>query len=150
MPRPCVKDLPTTPHIATDEAVLLFDGVCKLCNGAANFIIRHDHQKRVKLCNVQSSQGQDILAHFGMPLDQFSSMVYVHNNAAYIKSEACFALLPALGFPWTLLNLFSVLPRTLCDRLYDRVADNRYRWFGKFDQCITPSADQADRFLNSK
>lgn len=150
MPKPCPKDGATPPHIAADEAVLLFDGVCKLCNGAANFIIRHDQQKRVKLCSVQSPQGQDILAHFGMPLDQFASMLYVVNNEAYIKSEACFALLPALGFPYTLLKVLRVLPSSLCDRLYDLVAANRYRWFGKYDQCSTPGADHADRFLNEK
>jgi len=150
MPKPCVKNLPTPPHIDTDEVVLLFDGVCKLCNGAANFIIRHDHRKRVKLCSVQSPQGQDILAHFGMPLNQFSSMLYVQNNEVYIKSEAWFALLPALGFPWTLLRMFGVVPRTLRDSVYDLIADNRYRWFGKFEQCSTPSADQADHFLNGK
>ena len=74
------------PHVQTGERVVLFDGVCRLCNGWAKFLIRHDRDRRFRLCSVQSAEGQAILAWFGLPTDAFETMAYVEGEALYLAT----------------------------------------------------------------
>ena len=139
-------DLP--PNINSHDRVILFDGVCKLCNAWANFIIQNDTDHQFKLCSVQSPQGQQILAHFNLPTDRFDTMLYVEGGGFHKQSKAFFEVMKRLGYPWKLLLLFSFLPRGLTDWLYDQVALNRYQLFGQYDVCMLPSADHDQRFLD--
>lgn len=138
----------SVPYLKDGENLILFDGVCKLCNAWSNFIIRHDHGRRFKLASVQSPEGKAILAHFGYPTERFDTMLVVHNAACHEKSEAFFAVMGELGMPWRLLRVFRFLPRFLRDWLYDRIALNRYRLFGKYDYCSLPGADHEGRYLS--
>jgi predicted DCC family thiol-disulfide oxidoreductase YuxK len=138
------------PNVGTADKVILFDGVCKLCNAWSNFIIKHDHQHVFKLCSVQSGEGQKILQHFGLPTDVYDSMLYVEGDKFYAQSDAVFQVVGQLGYPWKAACAFRVIPRSVRNWLYDRIALNRYRLFGKFDACLLPTADNEARYLNAK
>lgn len=135
------------PHLQHHENLILFDGVCKLCNAWSNFIIRHDRHRRFRLASVQSPEGQAVLAHFGYPTDRFDTMLVVRKGACLEKSEAFFAVMAELGFPWKALLVFKLIPGRLRNWLYDRIALNRYAIFGKYDYCSLPSPDHAGRYL---
>jgi predicted DCC family thiol-disulfide oxidoreductase YuxK len=142
-----MEALKKVPHLQHHENLILFDGVCKLCNAWSNFIIRHDRQRRFRLASVQSPEGQAVLAHFGYPTDRFDTMLVVRHGACLEKSEAFFAVMAELGFPWKALLAFKLIPSRLRNWLYDRIALNRYAIFGKYDYCALPSPDHAGRFL---
>ncbi len=148
MPSPLTRPTPA-PLLKPGETVVLFDGVCKLCNGWARFLIRHDHQRRVRLAAVQSPEGQALLAWAGLPLDQFDTMAVIRDNHYWVQSEAFFEVVGQLPGKWQPLLLLRGCPRVLRDWAYDRIAFNRYRLFGKHDQCLLPSADHERRFLKA-
>ena len=137
------------PHIQAGDRVVLFDGVCRLCNGWAKFLIRHDHERRFRLCSVQSAEGQAILAWFGLPTDAFETMAYVEGETLFVRSDAVLRIVAQLPGAWSLLAVLRFLPRVLRDWCYDRVALNRYRLFGRYDTCLLPDADHQQRFLDS-
>lgn len=135
------------PYIQASDKVILFDGVCKLCNAWSNFIIKHDKKHYFKLCSVQSPEGQAILAHFNLPTTSFESMLYVEKGEFYQKSEAFLKIVRLLGFPWNMASIFKLIPRIINDYLYDRVALNRYRLFGRYDVCTLALPDHDNRYL---
>jgi len=139
-----------TPVVGDGERVILFDGVCKLCNGWANFIISHDPELKFQLASVQSSAGQLLLTRFNYPTDQFDTMLLVEHGCCFEKTEAFFKIVSRLGFPWRLLLVFRLLPRAVRDWLYDRIARNRYRLFGRYDYCRLPDPDHHLRYLNNE
>jgi predicted DCC family thiol-disulfide oxidoreductase YuxK len=135
------------PHVGANDGVILFDGVCKLCNGWSQFIIKVDTQQHFKLCSVQSPEGQEILTHFKLPTDHFDTILYVEGNQCFDKSDAFLNVINKLALPWRLLYLFKILPKGLRNWLYDRVALNRYTLFGKYDRCMLPSKENEHRFI---
>ena len=138
------------PNIQKNDRVILFDGVCKLCNAWSNFIIKNDKKQQFKLCSVQSIEGKKILNHFQFPTEHFETMLYVEGNQYYQKSEAFFNVIKKLEMPWSLLTIFKILPKSLSDWLYDRIALNRYTLFGKYDYCRLPEADHQTRYISEK
>ena len=136
------------PHINSGDCVILFDGVCKLCNGWANFIIEKDKQQQFKLCSVQSPEGAAILKHFGFSTQSYETMLYVKGRQCYQQSQAFFKIITTLGYPWKAAGVFRILPTALNNWLYDRIALNRYKLFGKYDYCRLPTADHEQRFLD--
>lgn len=140
-------DIQYPPHVNPDDQIIMFDGVCKLCNGWSRFIIRFDTRKIFKLCSVQSDEGQAILKWFGYPADHYETMLLIQGNRVLEKSDSFLAIVGQLPFPWKILRMFKLLPRGLRDWCYDRIALNRYKIFGKYDICILASADHAGRFL---
>lgn len=135
------------PNVGANDCVILFDGVCKLCNAWSQFIIKHDKQQQFKLCSVQSPEGQKILSHFKMPTDYFDTMLYVEGNHCFEKSDAFLQVVNKLGAPWRGLYVFNILPKNIRNWFYDRIALNRYFLFGKFDTCMLPSKENESRFL---
>ena len=135
------------PHIQPDDKVILFDGVCKLCSRWAKFLIRVDRTHQFKLASVQSPEGQAILKWYNMPLDHFETMVYVEGETLYTQSSAFLNVMHALPFPWPVFSVFKLIPCSIRDWLYDRIALNRYTLFGRYDSCLLPNADHASRFL---
>ncbi|GHF92113.1 thiol-disulfide oxidoreductase DCC family protein [Thalassotalea marina] len=138
------------PHMRENDCVILFDGVCKLCNAWSHFIIKYDTQHRFKLCSVQSSEGQAILKHFNMPTEQFDTMLYVQGCKPFDKSDAFLEVVHKLGLPWRLLYVFKLIPKSLRNWLYDRIALNRYSLFGKYETCMLPNKQNENRFLKDK
>lgn len=135
------------PKIEPNDKVILFDGECKLCNGWSKFIIRYDTDKRFQLCSMQSEAGLEILKWFGLPTDSFETMLVVHGNRAYTQSDAFIYVMGQLRFPWHLVRIIKLIPRPVRNWLYDRVARNRYKIFGKLDSCMLPTAEHKNRFL---
>lgn len=147
---PAALSRPTpAPLLAPGETVVLFDGVCKLCNGWAKFLIRHDTEGRVRLASVQSPEGQMLLVWAGLPVDAFDTMAVIRGNHYWTRSDAFFEVIALLQSPWPVLRLLRVCPRPIRDGLYDRIALNRYRLFGKHDACPLLTADHKRRFLQS-
>lgn len=145
MPKDNVRD--RVPGLQAGDRVILFDGVCRLCSTWARFVIRFDRELHFKLATVQSEEGQAILSFFGLPLDEYETMLLVEGDRWYAKSDAFLRVVRRLPFPWPLLTCFRLIPSCLRDWVYDRIARNRYRWFGKYDTCRVPSATEQRRFL---
>jgi len=138
------------PNVGANDCVILFDGVCKLCNAWCKFILKVDTKQRFKLCSVQSPEGQSLLKYFNMPADHFDTMLYVEGRLYFDKSDAFLNIVKKLGFPWYLLCLFKILPKGIRNWLYDRIALNRYLLFGKYETCLLPSKENEHRFLQVK
>ena len=143
-----MESMNKVPHLKDQENVILFDGICKLCNAWSNFLICHDPGHRFKLASVQSPEGKAILAHFSYPTGHYDTMLVVHNGACFEKSDAYFVVMGDLGFPWKAALVFKPIPKRLRDWLYDRIAFNRYALFGKYDYCSLPSPDHEGRYLS--
>ena len=135
------------PHINFDDNVILFDGVCKLCNGWSRFILKYDINHIFKLASVQSEKGKDILKYLGMPTEHFDTMLYLQGEKVYKKSTAFFNIVRLLPFPISLLSVFRIIPLPIRDWMYDRVALNRYYLFGMYEQCVLPEEKHRNRFL---
>lgn len=133
--------------IQNNSVVVLFDGVCNLCNGSVQFLIKRDTNRIFKFASLQSDYGQHQLTKFGLPLDGFHSIVVVHNDKIYQQSDAVLVALKNLGGVWGLFYYSKIVPRFLRDAVYSFVARNRYRFFGKKDQCMIPTPELKDRFL---
>lgn len=131
------------------DQIILFDGVCKLCNGWSRFIIRYDQKRVFKLCSVQSREGQAILQWFSFPTDYFETMLLIQDHKALVKSDAFLQIAKQLPYPWRISYVFRYLPKKMRDWMYDRVALNRYKIFGKYDYCVLPKPDHSQRFLDN-
>ncbi len=145
-----VKSNSFPPNMHKQSKVILFDGVCKLCNAWSRFIIKYDKNRVFKLASVQSREGQLILNYFKMPTDHFDTMLYVEGNCSYEKSDAFFEIVKQLNQPWKVLYKLKVLPKGIRDWCYDRIALNRYSLFGKYEQCLLPTPDHNQRFLKNE
>jgi predicted DCC family thiol-disulfide oxidoreductase YuxK len=141
--------LAPAPLLKPGETVLLFDGVCKLCNGWARFLMRHDRHRRVRLAAVQSPEGLALLAWAGLPLHQFDTMAVIRDRHYWVRSDAFFEVITLLPAPWRPVNLLRSFPRKFRDWAYDRIALNRYWLFGKYDTCLLPDPDHEQRFLKA-
>lgn len=134
---------------ANDErGVVLFDGVCNLCNGLVNFLINRDQEGRLRFASLQSEAGRELVAGAGRDPDDIDTMIFIEGDALHERSEAVVRLLPHLRAPWRWLAWTRFVPRALRDPLYRFVAARRYRWFGRTDQCRLPTPDLAARFLD--
>ena len=128
--------------------VVLFDGVCNFCNGAVNFIIKHDKHRRFKFAALQSEFGEQKRAEFGIG-DDVDSVVLIENGKAYMHSTAGLRIAKGLGGVWSLAYAFIIVPPFIRDWAYRLFAKNRYRLFGRRDVCILPTPGVRDRFLVS-
>ncbi|MBO0931764.1 thiol-disulfide oxidoreductase DCC family protein [Fibrella aquatilis] len=127
--------------------VLLFDGVCNLCNGVVQFVIRHDPAGRFRFAALQSEAGQALLQQCGLSTTQFDSFVYVKDGQFYTESTAALRVARDMGGAWALLWALMIFPRFIRDAIYRLVARNRYRVFGKQDACMIPTPELKSRFL---
>jgi predicted DCC family thiol-disulfide oxidoreductase YuxK len=127
--------------------IILFDGVCNFCNYWVNFIIDHDKQNLFKFAALQSEKGSELLEKFNLPKDDFDSFILISENKVYKKSSAAFAIAKDLsGWPkiFTPLNF---LPKALTDLIYDMIAKNRYKFFGKKEACRIPTNEEKSKFF---
>ncbi|WP_193165371.1 thiol-disulfide oxidoreductase DCC family protein [Microbulbifer hainanensis] len=133
------------------DRLILFDSLCNLCNGWSRFVLRNDRNCLFTLCRVQSPAGQQLLEELGLPLDTYETVIYLERvNGAYRqfhRSEAALRITAQLPGPWRHLALLRAIPLSLRDWIYDRVARNRYRLFGRRSECRLPDAAERHRFL---
>lgn len=130
-----------------DDAIIVFDGACVLCNGWVRFLLRHDRSGRYRFAAMQSAPGRALLAAHGLDPNDPSSLLLVEGGRAYADTDAIRRVLAGLGGAWRIAQLIVLIPRALRDPLYRHVARNRYRWFGRRDACPLPSAGERERFL---
>ena len=129
--------------------LILYDGVCHLCVASVIFVIRRDPRKRFHFAALQSPLGQALLARYRLPQDEFQTFVLITERGHYTRSTATLKVAREIGGWWPLLYALIVVPRPLRDMVYRIVARHRYRWFGKRDACLVPSADIQDRFVDT-
>jgi predicted DCC family thiol-disulfide oxidoreductase YuxK len=128
--------------------IILFDGVCNFCNGAVNFIIRRDKQGLFRFAALQSDPGQRLLEQYHLKKDDFESFVLLDGGKVYYKSSASLKIFSQLPWYWIWTQVFWVIPTSFRDILYTIIAKNRYKWFGKKEQCMIPTPEQRRRFLS--
>ncbi|NNF74611.1 MAG: thiol-disulfide oxidoreductase DCC family protein [Flavobacteriaceae bacterium] len=137
-----MKELPL------DKKLILFDGVCNLCNNSVNFVIRHDKKDRFMFASLQSELGKQIAKEKLQEAIGTDSIILVENDSTlFLKSTAALKIAAALRFPINLLVIFLIIPKALRNWVYDYVAKNRYKWYGKRDACMIPTDDIKSKFL---
>lgn len=129
------------------EALILFDGVCNLCNGAVNFIIDQDDNEKFKFTALQSKTGLALKEKYQINEQGLQSIILIENDSLFMKSSAVLRIAKHLSFPWSIFYIFIIIPSFLGDMCYDFVAKNRYRWFGKKDQCRIATPELRNRFI---
>ena len=127
--------------------VVLFDGVCNLCNGSVRFVIERDPHKHFQFAPLQSETATTLIGGTADPLAMPDSIVLVDDGRLYVRSTAALRIARRLRFPWPLIWVFMAVPRPLRDWVYDVIARHRYGWFGKRDTCMVPTKEIRDRFL---
>ena len=128
-------------------SLILFDGVCNFCCSWVRFLIRRDPGKKFRFAALQSSAGQEVQRRVGLKPDQLTTMILLEGNRHYVKSSAALRIARRMKGPWPLLFLFIVIPAPLRDLFYDFFARNRTRWFGRQENCMVPTPDVKERFL---
>jgi predicted DCC family thiol-disulfide oxidoreductase YuxK len=131
-----------------DRPVVLFDGVCNLCVGSLPWLLRMDRQDRLRFGTLQSEAASELLRQSGLSGDYDESMVVIEGDRAYTESDAVVRIAWLLGSPWALGSVASIVPKTIRDRAYRFLANNRYDWFGKRGQCLIPDEKLRARFID--
>ncbi|AGA79031.1 thiol-disulfide oxidoreductase DCC family protein [Echinicola vietnamensis] len=130
--------------------IVLFDGVCNLCNQAVDFIIQRDPKNHFKLASLQDDLSKKLLKGKNLDESYLDSIVLLQNDQVYYKSRAALEIAKKLNGLWPLLYVFIVIPRFLRDPLYDWIARNRYKWFGKRETCRFPTEEDKMKFLSKE
>jgi len=132
---------------ANNKAVILFDGVCILCNSSVQFVLKHDKKQHFVFAALQSDVARELLLHYPMEIIEKDSIILIQNKKIYTESTA--ALLIAkefVGF-WKIFQVFWIVPKIIRDFFYNLIAKNRYKWFGKKETCMIPDKSVKNRFL---
>lgn len=133
----------------SDQPILLFDGVCNLCNGFVQFIIRRDAQQQFRFSSLQSGTGRRVLQYIADDAGSVpDSLILLYKGRYYTKADAALKIAMLLGGGWRLMGAGYILPGFIRNAIYDLVARNRYKWFGKQDECMIPTPELSSRFLD--
>lgn len=143
------RDDTRVPDFSDARPLIVFDGVCVFCSGFAKFILRHDRNDRLNLCTAQSRLGRSLYLHYGLDPDNYETNILLRDGRPYFKSDAFFEAMKLLSGGWSLLALLQIFPRTPRNWLYDRIAGNRYRLFGRTDSCIVLSPRHKAKILDT-
>lgn len=131
-----------------NKKIILFDGVCNLCNNSVQFIIKRDKKDLFRYAALQSEVGQQLVQERGIDTSKVDSIVLIDPGVAYFtKSDAALEIAKSFGGLWGLLSVFSWVPTSIRNALYDLVARNRYKWFGKKEACMVPTPELKAKFL---
>jgi predicted DCC family thiol-disulfide oxidoreductase YuxK len=129
------------------KSIVLIDGVCHLCQGLVRFIIPRDPKAKFLFAPLQSEMAATLMNDAGLKPGSLNTVVLLENGVYYTESAAVLRIARRLRFPWPMAYLFILVPRSLRDALYRYVARNRYRWFGRDEQCLLPTPEIKKRFL---
>ncbi|MBS1510164.1 MAG: thiol-disulfide oxidoreductase DCC family protein [Bacteroidetes bacterium] len=130
------------------KPLILFDGVCNFCNGAVNFVIKRDKKAAIQFAPLQSEKGRLYLRQYNLPSAKFDTFVFIENDKVYVRSTAALRVCRYLGGLWPMMYGFIIVPRFIRDGIYNFIARNRYKWFGKKEYCMMPTPDVRARFVN--
>jgi predicted DCC family thiol-disulfide oxidoreductase YuxK len=139
---------PEVRAFSDDRPIIIFDGHCALCSGWVSFVLRHDRAAVFRLLPAQTALGVALYRHYGLDPEDYETNILIADGRAYFKSESAIRMLERLGAPWSAARALRVMPAWLRDPLYDIVARNRLRWFGRRDICLTSAPRYEDRFLS--
>jgi len=129
-----------------NNQVILFDGVCNLCSGSVQFILKRDKEKKFMFASLQSNYGQALLKQLDLPTDTFNSFVLYEDGKIFTRSTAALKMFSQLK-SWGWVKIFWIVPKFIRDAVYNLIAKNRYKWFGKKQECWMPTPDLKARFL---
>ncbi len=131
-----------------NKQLILFDGVCNLCNSSVQFVIKRDKKDKFRYAALQSEIGQEIIEKFKIDTSKTDSIIlYSNNKGISYKSTAALKIASKLGFPTNILSLFLIIPAIIRNVVYDYIAKNRYKWYGKKDHCMIPTPELKSKFL---
>jgi len=128
--------------------IVLFDGVCNLCEGSVQFLLKRDKQNVLYYASLQSDAAAELLPNSGLDEKFLKSIVFIDEGEAFTESDAVLRICKYLPQPWRSLQYFRYIPKWIRDPVYRFIARNRYRWFGKKDQCMMPAEGVMERFLS--
>jgi predicted DCC family thiol-disulfide oxidoreductase YuxK len=131
----------------SNSKLILFDGVCNLCNGFVQFVIKNDKKKLFKFGSLQSENSKSILLNLGVE-QNLKTVILIDDGVAYFKSDAALQIMMQLQFPFKILYIFIIVPRFIRNWVYDFIAKYRYKFFGKKDTCMVPSQELKERFID--
>lgn len=135
-------------NLPPNKKIILFDGVCNLCDSAVQFVIQHDTKDVFRFVALQSELGQEILHHIGINTNNIDSIIlYEPGVAYYYKSQAALQIAKSLGGFFHFGTIFRIIPTRISNQLYDYIAKNRYKWYGKKDNCLLPTKELQSKFL---
>lgn len=130
-----------------NSKIILFDGVCNLCNNSVTFVIKRDKKNRFKFAALQSEAGQELVERYRIDPAKTDSIILIDNNKAFIKSTAALKITKYLGGAYPLFYGLIILPVFLRNWVYDWIAKNRYKWYGKRESCMVPTPELRSKFL---
>ncbi|HMG88992.1 MAG TPA: thiol-disulfide oxidoreductase DCC family protein [Chryseolinea sp.] len=137
----------SSPIDTSGKIIVLFDGVCNLCNGAVQFINKRDPLSKFLFASLQSDFGQSQLLKFGLDPTKLHSIIALENGKFYERSDAALRIASGLAQPWPALGMFRILPRFIRDGVYNLIAKNRYKMFGKKESCMIPTPEMKAKFV---
>lgn len=135
-------------NISTDKPILLFDGVCNLCNRSIQFIIQRDPESKIRFAALQSDVGQYFIKKHHLQTDELKTIILIERERYYTRSTAALRVARYMNRAWPLAYGFLIVPPFIRNSVYNWIANNRYRWFGKQESCWLPTPDLKARFLN--
>lgn len=135
-------------NIPKHKKLILFDGVCNLCNTSVQYVIKHDKKDKFMFTALQSEVGKQIIKKFKIDTIKMDSIIlFSPDNGIHYKSTAALKIASQLGFPTNVLTVFLVIPTFIRNWVYDFIARNRYKWYGKKDACMIPTPELKRKFL---
>lgn len=132
------------------KSIILFDGVCTLCNASIDFVMKRDPKNRFLVGALQEPISKKVLSDFKVDPAYLDSLVLLEKGKIYFRSTAALRIAKGLGGLWSLFYIFIILPTFLRDPVYDWIGKNRYRWFGKKNTCRMPTAEERKKFLSEE
>ncbi|EJC73869.1 hypothetical protein Rleg10DRAFT_2341 [Rhizobium leguminosarum bv. trifolii WSM2012] len=137
---------PAVPAFADDRPLVVFDGECVFCSGWVKFALKHDRQQRYRFLAAQTPLGPALYRHYGLDNRDYETNIFIEAGRAFFKSDGSIRMVAGLGFPYSLVRLFRLLPRRAADRLYEFIARNRLKIAGR-QSCMVPTPEQRGRFI---
>ena len=131
----------------SSKSVLIFDGICNLCDGLFRFVVKRDRNNNFLFATLQSKRGRDLLRKYQRPSDNLETLVLIEKDKCFVRSTAFIRILKTMGGIWRLFYLLIFVPRPLRDWVYDFIAERRYDIFGMKSECMVPTKKLKDRFL---
>jgi predicted DCC family thiol-disulfide oxidoreductase YuxK len=131
-----------------NNKIVLFDGVCNLCNSSVQFIIKHDRKKQFLFASLQGKFGQEVLKKNNFSTESLNTLILIEGDKIFTRSTGVLRMMKHLGGGWSLLYGFIIFPKFIRDAVYNWVSKNRYKWFGKKEECMIPTIELKERFLD--
>ena len=130
------------------DKIIFFDGVCNLCNWSVRFVLNRDKKRIFYFSTLQSNYARQHLMHINGQYIKYDTVIYQEDGVLFFKSDAVLKILKGLGGIWSWFLLLKIIPRPLRDKLYDFIANHRFKWFGRKEHCVVPDTEVQSRFLD--